>query len=182
MKNQTLNKDLIIKTLSNGTLEKLRTFRTLRLGSNCYLQPPAGLITLVLNFVVFLLCFVIYSKTKKKNHKPAFLYIGFLAFFDMVIGGILCFGYWWSYLAFHVCTIAIPFFLMFQWASFYTLLALTIDRFIFIKRPLHYPLIMTPCRTWLLIIAAILVGVLVGMQAYIFSKVNILIVKLQTKS
>ena len=38
----------------------------------------------------------------------------------------------------------------FGFISHYALLALTLDRFIFIKRPLHYPLIMTKNRTWMM--------------------------------
>merc|ERR1719312_2468381 len=178
MRNSTLlNEEFIIETLSHGgvTIERLNTFGWLRAGSLRYIQPPGGIITLVLNFVVFILCFVIYSNTKKKNHKPAFLYIGFLAFFDMIIGGINSSGgrqrEFADNIHIEMCTIQDPFFLIIQWSSFYMLLVLTIDRYIFIKRPLHYPLIMTPCRTWLMIIAAILVGVLVGMQAFIFSKI-----------
>eukprot|EP00092_Neocalanus_flemingeri_P075904 GFUD01094099.1.p1 GENE.GFUD01094099.1~~GFUD01094099.1.p1 ORF type:complete len:362 (+),score=25.64 GFUD01094099.1:575-1660(+) len=52
-----------------------------------------------------------------------------------------------------------------QSASLYTLLALTVDRYIFIKKPLHYPLIMTKCRTWSLLLTAFVMALLVTMLA-----------------
>jgi hypothetical protein len=36
--------------------------------------------------------------------------------------------------------------------SHFTLMALTLDRYIFISRPLHYPLIMTTSRTWIIMV------------------------------
>ena len=51
-----------------------------------FVHPWVSCVSFSLNFLVFLLCIIIYFKTKKKAHKPAFLYIGVLAMFDMIIG------------------------------------------------------------------------------------------------
>ena len=42
-----------------------------------------------------------------------------------------------------------------QGGSLYILGALTVDRYFFIKNPLHYPMIMTPARTLMLILLAL---------------------------
>jgi len=42
----------------------------------------------------------------------------------------------------------------------HTLLFLTIDRFIFINRPLHYPLIMTRCRAWMMFLVGFVLSVM----------------------
>ena len=49
--------------------------------------------------------------------------------------------------------------------SLYTLLALTVDRYFFIMKPLHYPLIMTPTRTWLLLLLVTCLAVLTTVLA-----------------
>jgi hypothetical protein len=164
MTNTTLlNNDFISNTLENGYFEWLRNFKSVRSSLITYYQPPAAYIGTFLNSVVFVLCILIYFKTKRKKHKPAFLFIGVLAFFDMAIGAMNAKGRKKEVeTPLLRVTITLSFFTFVQWASFYTLLVLTIDRYIFIKRPLHYPLIMTPCRTWLLLLAAISVGMLVG--------------------
>ena len=40
--------------------------------------------------------------------------------------------------------------------SHHIMLALTMDRYIFIEHPLHYPLIITLSRTWLIVLLAFL--------------------------
>ena len=60
------------------------------------------------------------------------------------------------YVKFHGCMLrssCIVFIVVFSHLS---LFALTIDRYIFIKRPLHYPLIMTPTQTWIMVLAVFL--------------------------
>ena len=52
-----------------------------------FIIPWVALITFITNMVVCVLCAIIYSKTKKQNHKPAFFFIGCLALFDMLSGG-----------------------------------------------------------------------------------------------
>ena len=51
--------------------------------------------------------------------------------------------------------------------SHLSMFALTVDRYIFIKRPLHYPLIITPARTWmmalLILVGAVANGVIAGL-------------------
>ena len=40
--------------------------------------------------------------------------------------------------------------------SHHIMLALTMDRYIFIEHPLHYPMIITPGRTWFIVLLAFL--------------------------
>ena len=51
-----------------------------------YVIPWVATIVTMANMLVALLCSIIYLKTKKKNHKPAFVFIGFLALIDVIFG------------------------------------------------------------------------------------------------
>ena len=81
-----LNKQFILDTLGSSSFERLLTLESIKSSIFIYIKPFVASIGTMLNMVVFLLSIAIYTKTKKKNHKPAFLYIGVLAFFDMVMG------------------------------------------------------------------------------------------------
>ena len=50
-----------------------------------YVIPWVATIAVVANILVALPCGIIYLKTKKKNHKPAFVFIGFLALIDVIL-------------------------------------------------------------------------------------------------
>ena len=50
-----------------------------------YVIPWVASIAVVANILVALPCGIIYLKTKKKNHKPAFVFIGFLALIDVIL-------------------------------------------------------------------------------------------------
>ena len=52
-----------------------------------YLVPWVATITVGTNLMVAILCAMIYLKTKRKSHKPAFVFIGFLAILDVLLGG-----------------------------------------------------------------------------------------------
>ena len=47
--------------------------------------PWFATIAVFANIMVALPCGIIYLKTKKKNHKPAFVFIGFLALIDIIL-------------------------------------------------------------------------------------------------
>jgi len=124
--------------------------------------PWMGTIAVVTNHIVVLLSIAIYMKTKKKNHKPAFVFIGFLAFIDIVIGGApfvlppIDPYYWLQKSPDDECRMRgapSAFIVAF---SHHMMLALTMDRYIFIKHPLHYPMIITPTQTWFIVLLAIL--------------------------
>ena len=51
-----------------------------------YVIPWVATIAAVANMLVALLCATIYLKTKKKNHKPVFVFIGFLALIGVILG------------------------------------------------------------------------------------------------
>ena len=56
--------------------------------------------------------------------------------------------------------------------SHFTLLALTLDRYIFIKKPLHYPLIVTKARTWIMMFTALSFAICVSVLGAFTFKVN----------
>ena len=84
--NTTLNNDFIFAAAENTSVEHLLNLRNIQNFYVTYLIPWIGAITFITNMVVAVLCATIYSKTKKKNHKPAFVFIGVLSFFDMLVG------------------------------------------------------------------------------------------------
>ena len=81
-----LNKQFILNTLGSSSFERLLTLESIKSSIFVYIKPFVTSIGSMLDMVVFLLSIAIHTKNKKKNHKPAFLYIGLLAFFDMVMG------------------------------------------------------------------------------------------------
>ena len=54
----------------------------------------------------------------------------------------------------------------------HALLALTIDRFILINWPLHYPLIMTKQRTFLILLICFLMGIIWSLFGYLTFQVQ----------
>ena len=84
--NTTLNNEFIFAAAGNTSVEQLLNLRNVQDFYVTYLMPWIGSITFITNMSVFFLCAIIYSKTKKKNLKPAFVFIGVLSFFDMLVG------------------------------------------------------------------------------------------------
>ena len=82
--NLTLNNQFIFDNLGNEKLQRLINMRTV---DNIfhYIVPWIASISCITNMLVCVLCAVIYTTTKKKNHKPAFVFIGALSFFDMLV-------------------------------------------------------------------------------------------------
>jgi len=163
-----------------------------------YAYPPMAYLSFSFNILVFILCIIIYLRTKSKSHKPAFLFIGSLAFVDSIHG--FC-----SVLSSKIIsareqfpnvmmlqnitpevtsTIVEPEFsfqsskedslvhsyLLKGWpasvflsvVSLNLLLVLTIDRYIFIKKPLHYPIIMTMWKIFLMIFSALIIAAILA--------------------
>ena len=52
-----------------------------------YFIPWVATITVVINMMVAILCSIIYLKTKRRCHEPTFVFIGFLAIFDVLVAG-----------------------------------------------------------------------------------------------
>ena len=52
------------------------------------------------------------------------------------------------------------------------MIELTIDRFIFIKKPLHYPLIMTPLKIWGFLFVAFLTAIVIAFGQILTAKVK----------
>ena len=85
--NITINKDFLQESVGQDSLFQVHMIIEINNAILSYVAPWLGTITVVTNHIVVLLSIAIYMKTKKKNHKPAFVFIGFLAFIDIVIGG-----------------------------------------------------------------------------------------------
>jgi hypothetical protein len=85
--NISISKEYIQKAIGNDSL--LQILRIIEMNDALlnYVIPWLGTITILSNFTVIFLCVVIYLKTKRKNHKPAFVFIGFLASIDSLVGG-----------------------------------------------------------------------------------------------
>ena len=84
--NITISKNYIQKTISNVYMSRLLTLFKINDAILWYVLPWMGSIASVANVIVLFFCMVIYMKTKKKNHKPAFVFIGFLASMDSLLG------------------------------------------------------------------------------------------------
>ena len=84
--NITISKKYIEKTIGNVYMLRLQTLFKINDAILWYVLPWMGTIASVANVIVLLFCMVIYLKTKKKNHKPAFVFIGFLAVVDHALG------------------------------------------------------------------------------------------------
>ena len=80
--NISITKEYLRKVLGNETLDQFLTVSSF----NTAILPWIATIVVVTNLLVCFLCLGIYLKTKRRNHKPAFVFIGFLALIDVVIG------------------------------------------------------------------------------------------------
>ena len=83
--NLTLNNQFIFDNLGYD-----RVHRTIRMQIVTdvfrYIIPLVAIMSCITNMLVCVLCANIYTRTKKKNHKPAFVFIGVLSLFDMLVG------------------------------------------------------------------------------------------------
>ena len=83
----TIDRAYVAKVVGNQRLEKYLTIVDISDSIFFYLIPWVATITIITNMLVTILCAIIYLKTKKKNHKPAFVFIGFVALMDVILGG-----------------------------------------------------------------------------------------------
>ena len=84
--NISITKEYLRKVLGNQTLDQFLTVSSFNTAIVKYFLPWIAAIVVVTNLLVCFLCLGIYLKTKRRNHKPAFVFIGFLALIDVVIG------------------------------------------------------------------------------------------------
>ena len=82
-----ITKNYIEQVICQDSLSQLLSIVSINDTIEMYLVPWIAAITWVSNMMVAILCAIIYLKTKKKSHKPAFVYIGFVAIIDMQLGG-----------------------------------------------------------------------------------------------
>ena len=69
--------------------EEFESFKTVSYVNDVlyiYLMPVLSILVMIINLVVFLLCLGIYSRIRRKTNKPAFVFIGWLALMDTIIG------------------------------------------------------------------------------------------------
>ena len=85
--NVTISNDFIRETIGHDPLSRLLLMIRINEAILRYVTPWMGTMVEVTNLMVVFFCILIYLKTKKTNHKPAFVFIGFLAAIDFTIGG-----------------------------------------------------------------------------------------------
>ena len=77
----SLSKEYIQDILGDDTLDTFVNVFNVNDAIVAYIIPWTSPLTVVTNMLVSFLSIGIYWKTKRKGHKPAFVFIGFLAFF-----------------------------------------------------------------------------------------------------
>ena len=83
--NKNLTKEFIIRTVGIKSVDWLATLNSVQYYVLKYGVTWIGFLGALLNFIVLVLSSIIYLKTKKKNQKPAFFYIGMLSLFDFLM-------------------------------------------------------------------------------------------------
>ena len=84
--NITISKEYLENVLGEELLNKFLTVFSINTAIQKYLIPWMATITVVINSMVCIMCLGIYIKTKGKNHRPAFVFIFFLNFVDVLLG------------------------------------------------------------------------------------------------
>ena len=84
--NLSISKVYIEQVLGNETFDQFQTVSDVNAAIVTYVVPWIASITVIINLAVCLLCLGIYLKTERRNHKPAFVFIGFLALIDTLLG------------------------------------------------------------------------------------------------
>ena len=84
--NIKISRKFIKSTLGDDSLLETLTILEVHDAILYYVLPWLGTITALSNFVVAFFCVVIYLKTKRKNHKPAFVFIEILESIDSILG------------------------------------------------------------------------------------------------
>lgn len=153
-----LTNKFITSIIDKRSIQNLISLKYVNGFLSTFIQPVIASVTVILNFIVMLVCLIVFFKTRRKNLKPAFVLIGALSFVDMIFGidGLTSIAkvYFQDALS---CKTFYMFGNFIQWLSQLILIALTVDRYIFIKKPLHYPLIMTPCTTFILLVVPFII-------------------------
>ena len=84
--NITISKEYLEEVLGEELLNQFLTVFSINAAIQKYLIPWVATITVVINSMVCIMCLGIYIKTKGKNHRPAFVFIFFLNFVDVLLG------------------------------------------------------------------------------------------------
>ena len=85
--NITINVKYVEDIIGAESLNQLLTIITINKYVLWYIVPWLSTIVVVMNMLVVILCSLIYVKTGRNNHKPAFVFIGTLALADVLLGG-----------------------------------------------------------------------------------------------
>ena len=73
--NVTLNNQFIFDNLGYDRVQRMIRVQIVT-DVFRYIIPWVAIISCITNMLVSVLCVIIYTTTKKKNHKPAFVFIG----------------------------------------------------------------------------------------------------------
>jgi len=89
--NKTLTGRFLINIVGNDSAKWLLNLDSAETYVLAYWVITFSFLAAMLNTIVLILCVIIYLKTSKTNHKPAFVFIGLLSFFDAFLGFIYFF-------------------------------------------------------------------------------------------
>ena len=82
----TLNKELVLDVIGTEWEYFMNMTQCHRFLIK-YIIPFVSVAIVVTNLSVAILCIIIYLQIKRQNHRPAFVFIGFLALMDFFLGG-----------------------------------------------------------------------------------------------
>ena len=82
----SLSQKYIQNVLGENTLDTFLNVYNANAAIVSYILPWISTFTVMTNMLVSCLCIGIYWKTKRQGHKPAFVFIGFLGLFDVLLG------------------------------------------------------------------------------------------------
>ena len=84
--NKSINNQLLQEITGGKVFETFQTVLHVNDALLKYLLPVLAPIVVLTNLVVFILCLGIYFRIRKKHRKLPFIFIGFLALMDSLIG------------------------------------------------------------------------------------------------
>ena len=84
--NFTITKQYLTDVIEEDLMSRFLNIVSINAVIQKNIIPWVATLTVVTNIPVCLMCCGIYLKTKRRNHKPAFVFIFFLNFVDVLLG------------------------------------------------------------------------------------------------